>query len=1064
MSTFGNVLAPGQTNALFDLADTQGAMARNRLLDQRLVTGQQDLADRAAWREAAPGLASGDPEATGLAFGANPTAAVGLMGARQAQQLRGYQIDDQEHQLAVRVAGEVMGFPAEQRPAEYARIIGAQQGQGRLQNAPAAYPGDAHFNAIVQSGLSGHQLYLQRQDGADRDNLRGRFGFSAAGGNAGATPPGAPPSSAPSAAGAITPAGQSLAPEAFAQQYGPLAERAGAALGVSPRIIMGQLALETGWGRSFAGRNNPFNMTAVRSASATEGQDRDRNGPITQRFQNFETPEEAADHYVGRVRRLWPGVVGAGDDLSRFTGGLRLGQQGGYSTDPDGGYHRSVESIVRRLPGDQRRADAGGAAARYPGAADVAGGEAGDLPADLVAIATGGDPGVIAVQPGAARSINPAVTAETEGAANPGLRLDPASIRARTMDPDGLLRDPIPRTGAQLREGGYAADGTDELTADYAARQSGPPARVNALLARRGTLARPQDPMIAQVDAVSPMVRPPMTDEEDRTRGMSPDVMARRNGASAPAPAPASAAPAASPPPVEAASPAAGAVQVPEVSVTARRPVTPPRQGVPSLGPPPVRRNSLMSDADRLNGISLDLARGNLLADSPEARTIDIVMGTGRFSAPAVAMASAAPVMREELAPLGPQSNRLMLAGPPPAAAAAAAPGQRRNALMGPDSDLPLPPPPAPEPPPLQGGRDNALLPPAPPAQAAGGGDDLPLPPPPAPGDPRDAVPAGDATAPRGAPGPAIARPDVISGRGDWRDGLTQGQVTQIDAMTQGRGVREADVHGAIRQFRTENTAAARDVRDDEYRRSEATGRREFQQQQAEENRTFRADQARAAAEAKLEAARARPGRPIPAGDRTSLVQDGGRLSELGTLRSGFSNDFAGYVSSTVGDAANMIARNTPGDSPRAEWWSRYQSLKNQVRHSMFGAALTPGEAREFDKADINTGMSHEAVRTALGRQEEIVRGALTRRARSLAADGYGRDAIEESLGVRLDALAPNDAAGAERQQRGGPQQGASGAGGSAPVRVSTPEEAMKLAPGTQFTTPDGRTMRVPAR
>ena len=59
-------------NAGFDPQDVQ----KNAL---NIATSQQDLQDRATYRAAAPGLLSGDPNDTGQAMGANPTATQGYL-------------------------------------------------------------------------------------------------------------------------------------------------------------------------------------------------------------------------------------------------------------------------------------------------------------------------------------------------------------------------------------------------------------------------------------------------------------------------------------------------------------------------------------------------------------------------------------------------------------------------------------------------------------------------------------------------------------------------------------------------------------------------------------------------------------------------------------------------------------------------------------------------------------------------------------------------------------------------------------------------------------------------
>lgn len=148
--------------------------------------------------------------------------------------------------------------------------------------------------------------------------------------------------------------------------------------------------------------------------------------------------------------------------------------------------------------------------------------------------------------------------------------------------------------------------------------------------------------------------------------------------------------------------------------------------------------------------------------------------------------------------------------------------------------------------------------------------------------------------------------------------------------------------------------------------------------------------------------------RVLPSPERVKLIDAGQRLSELDRLAGSFADEYGGFGSSLYGDARNAIARNTPGESPRADWWQGYQALKNVVRNELFGAALTATEKAEFEKADITTAMSPETIRTNLARQAQIVRRALTRRSKSLAADGYNAEAITEATGLPLDGEPPS--------------------------------------------------------
>jgi len=151
-------------------------------------------------------------------------------------------------------------------------------------------------------------------------------------------------------------------------------------------------------------------------------------------------------------------------------------------------------------------------------------------------------------------------------------------------------------------------------------------------------------------------------------------------------------------------------------------------------------------------------------------------------------------------------------------------------------------------------------------------------------------------------------------------------------------------------------------------------------------------------------------GHPIPSGDRNKLVDAGVKLSELDRLGTTFEDNFGGFGASWVGDFVNTVGRNTPGKSPRADWWQGYQSLKNVIRNDQFGAALTKTEKGEFEKADINPGMSVDTIRNNVARQSDIVRGALERRGRSMLADGYNLEAIQNAVGAGIDFSKPGAA------------------------------------------------------
>lgn len=157
------------------------------------------------------------------------------------------------------------------------------------------------------------------------------------------------------------------------------------------------------------------------------------------------------------------------------------------------------------------------------------------------------------------------------------------------------------------------------------------------------------------------------------------------------------------------------------------------------------------------------------------------------------------------------------------------------------------------------------------------------------------------------------------------------------------------------------------------------------------------------------------PQRVLSAQDRRQLSEAGAQASSFQDLVNGFRDDYGGFVSDFVGETANAIARRTPGESPRADWWSQYQERKNIVRNQLFGSALTATEKAEFDRAAISPGQSPEVIRQNLERQRRAALSAARRLGLALSEAGYNRREIEAALGMEI----PQEEAPAARPGRG---------------------------------------------
>jgi flagellar protein FlgJ len=151
----------------------------------------------------------------------------------------------------------------------------------------------------------------------------------------GASPP------APVHGGTATPSAANGGGDAaeFAATMAPALREASARLGVSPRVLIAQAALETGWGHSVVG-NNVFGIKAGKSwsgATVTAETHEMEGGHLTAHrgtFRSYANVGDAVDDYVALVSESsrYRAALGAGDDAAAYAHALAAG---GYATDRD---------------------------------------------------------------------------------------------------------------------------------------------------------------------------------------------------------------------------------------------------------------------------------------------------------------------------------------------------------------------------------------------------------------------------------------------------------------------------------------------------------------------------------------------------------------------------------------------------------------------------------------------------------------------------------------------------------------------------------------------------------
>jgi peptidoglycan hydrolase FlgJ len=144
----------------------------------------------------------------------------------------------------------------------------------------------------------------------------------------------------------------------FIQDLWPQAQDAGTLLGVDPRHLIAQAALETNWGQNLpqdpsgGTSNNLFGIKASAAwtgASVNNGTQEFQNGVAsntTAQFKAYATPTQSFQDYVALLRNnpRYAAALNTGSDVHAFAAGL---QRGGYATDPE--YANKIAAVANTV-------------------------------------------------------------------------------------------------------------------------------------------------------------------------------------------------------------------------------------------------------------------------------------------------------------------------------------------------------------------------------------------------------------------------------------------------------------------------------------------------------------------------------------------------------------------------------------------------------------------------------------------------------------------------------------------------------------------------------------------
>jgi flagellar protein FlgJ len=149
----------------------------------------------------------------------------------------------------------------------------------------------------------------------------------------------------------------------------PMAEEAAARIGVDPKVLVAQAALETGWGKSVMRSNeggSSHNLFGIKAGSSWQGDQARaitsefRDGKMVKETASFRSYDSYADSFHDLVNTLqkndrYQDVVKAADNPEQFVKEL---QKAGYATDPN--YASKISSIAKQMQAYQNYASTDG--------------------------------------------------------------------------------------------------------------------------------------------------------------------------------------------------------------------------------------------------------------------------------------------------------------------------------------------------------------------------------------------------------------------------------------------------------------------------------------------------------------------------------------------------------------------------------------------------------------------------------------------------------------------------------------------------------------------------------
>ena len=157
--------------------------------------------------------------------------------------------------------------------------------------------------------------------------------------------------------------------------------------------------------------------------------------------------------------------------------------------------------------------------------------------------------------------------------------------------------------------------------------------------------------------------------------------------------------------------------------------------------------------------------------------------------------------------------------------------------------------------------------------------------------------------------------------------------------------------------------------------------------------------------------------RPLTTGEVEKITSIDNAFGTQKRLADTFQNSYGGYTFKASGELANVFGGKFGGDNQaQSEWWASHDANDNVARNALFGASLTAGEQKAWEKTSINPGMSPSMIRNRMTERQNLIDAKRKTTIGNLENAGYDVKGFKNSTDFyRSDkpgATKPNDPLG----------------------------------------------------